>query len=623
MRNNNLGKSKMMNLETINVEGDYLDLEDLPHNCIFNKVKTGCGGTTIALRNEENYVIAVPYTELIINKLGITKAGETEWSFGNGDDKVTHQAFGLFGNFCDCKTAFQSYVTTEKVKKIICTYDKIPLLEQFMHLTEYRLLVDEFQQLLKAYAYRAKAIDGVINTFKKFKSFCFMSATPIHLDFRPRELADIEEVTAMWDKPERLHIELVETDKPYLKVANLINKYKNQGYIEVGGVRSEEAFFFINSVSDIASILAYCQLSPEDVKIVCADKEANKQKLSGYEIENSRTPAKKFTFCTCKSFEGVDFFSPTGIAFIVSSGSNKYTMLDIETDIPQIAGRLRNTCFKNLVVHFVNPKHFIHYDMPYKLYQKRQQEDIDATKEFVDWFNGKPEKYRLCIGNLIKLNKDYVQINDTDNTYLFNDRLPKLEMYNYKIYQEIYKNCNSLIKSYQKQDNDVCSYKYQHIEEDIENACHIPSFKEVYLIYSQFKKEHPNIGIVSDEINSMLSLQPLVKDAYNKLGDKKVASLRYTKCKIEDALDAIDDSKDQYNKIASILSRKLEQGFISSEELKKILQDAYNTVGMNESATAKDIKKWYETLERTRSINGVKKRGHVIVKPLFILLDAA
>lgn len=43
----------------------FLDLEDLPHNCIFNKVVTGCGGTTIALKNGENYVIAVPTLSLI------------------------------------------------------------------------------------------------------------------------------------------------------------------------------------------------------------------------------------------------------------------------------------------------------------------------------------------------------------------------------------------------------------------------------------------------------------------------------------------------------------------------------------------------------------------------------
>ena len=43
-------------------------MNDLPHDCIFNKVKTGCGATTIAIKNAENYVIAVPTTEIIENK---------------------------------------------------------------------------------------------------------------------------------------------------------------------------------------------------------------------------------------------------------------------------------------------------------------------------------------------------------------------------------------------------------------------------------------------------------------------------------------------------------------------------------------------------------------------------
>ena len=54
----------------INSQNGYLNLTDLPSNCIFNKVITGCGGTTIVLFNSENYVIAVPTTELIINKTG-------------------------------------------------------------------------------------------------------------------------------------------------------------------------------------------------------------------------------------------------------------------------------------------------------------------------------------------------------------------------------------------------------------------------------------------------------------------------------------------------------------------------------------------------------------------------
>ena len=61
----------------INSSDGFLHLRDLPHNCIFNKVVTGCGGTTVVLSNSEDYVIAVPTTELIINKTGRTNAGSS------------------------------------------------------------------------------------------------------------------------------------------------------------------------------------------------------------------------------------------------------------------------------------------------------------------------------------------------------------------------------------------------------------------------------------------------------------------------------------------------------------------------------------------------------------------
>ena len=35
---------------------------------------------------------------------------------------------------------------------------------------------------------RDKAIDGVLDNFKAFKSFCFMSATPIETDLKPNVL---------------------------------------------------------------------------------------------------------------------------------------------------------------------------------------------------------------------------------------------------------------------------------------------------------------------------------------------------------------------------------------------------------------------------------------------------
>ena len=97
----------------------YLTMADLPHNCIFNKVRTGCGGTTIALQNEENYVIAVPTTELIVNKLNSTE-----------------NLFGLYGDFASINKDLISYTKRNGVKKIICTYDKLPKLVEVVDTVE-------------------------------------------------------------------------------------------------------------------------------------------------------------------------------------------------------------------------------------------------------------------------------------------------------------------------------------------------------------------------------------------------------------------------------------------------------------------------------------------------------
>ena len=42
---------------------------ELPENCIFNKGKTGCGATTLAIENRISTLIAVPTVNLIKNKL--------------------------------------------------------------------------------------------------------------------------------------------------------------------------------------------------------------------------------------------------------------------------------------------------------------------------------------------------------------------------------------------------------------------------------------------------------------------------------------------------------------------------------------------------------------------------
>lgn len=47
---------------------DNNEMTDLPDNVILNKITTGSGMTSVALVNEQPYVIAVPLKRLIENK---------------------------------------------------------------------------------------------------------------------------------------------------------------------------------------------------------------------------------------------------------------------------------------------------------------------------------------------------------------------------------------------------------------------------------------------------------------------------------------------------------------------------------------------------------------------------
>lgn len=82
-------------------------------------------------------------------------------------------------------------------------------------------------------------------------------------------------------------------------------------------------------------------MSPNEVKIICAKNEINKKKLEGFTIGEASGTNKTFTFCTKTAFYGADFYSKAGLVVIASEGYAKSSLLDISTDIVQIAGRIR------------------------------------------------------------------------------------------------------------------------------------------------------------------------------------------------------------------------------------------------------------------------------------------
>lgn len=539
--------------EPLKIESDdgFLHLNDLPHNCIFNKVVTGCGGTTVVLQNTEDYVIAVPTTELIINKTDLTMAGISRLSYKG------IRPFGLFGKFDDALPMLKDYLNSSGTKKIMCTYDKVPRLMEYITPSSNGLLVDEYQCLLKAYSYRQKAIDGVLDNFRAFKSFCFMSATPILPSFKPNCLADVKEIQAKWDKKyvETLKVELRQTNKPYSMAANIINDYRLHGFYELNGHKSTEAFFFINSVRDIAAILKHCSLSNDEVRIICADNDENREKLIGYDISNSRSDNKMFNFITSKSFEGVDYHSKTGICFVVSSASNPHTQASIDTDIPQIAGRIRtkDNPFRNHLVHIFNTTYKkLNLDMTYEQMKAKTEASIKTAFETVDFFNHAPTKaIKDNLRENLKhdLNSLYMKYDKQGDEFIINDILPKLELYNFQVNQEIYKNGASVAKAYKENGTDIKVDDYKKLDTKIDLSDKKISFKNAFLQYTELINSNPH----APALLFLEQLQPLVKVAYEKLGVKKVRSLRYVKKSVEAALNSLDEDKDLEQRLARMM----------------------------------------------------------------------
>ena len=580
--------------EPLKIESNdgFLHLEDLPHNCIFNKVVTGCGGTTVVLQNAEDYVIAVPTTELIINKTDITTAGVSKEPY-NGI-----YPFGLFGRFDDAaERKLKDYLNSPSIKKIMCTYDKVPRLMEYIKPSNYRLLIDEYHCLLKAYSYRQKAINGVLENYKQFKSYCFMSATPILPSFKPNCLADVKEIQADWGNSlEKLTVELQQTNKPYALVANIINAYKRDGFItSEEGIRSYEAFFFINSVTDIVAILKHCNLSNEEVRIVCANNDENERKLSGYTISNSRSPNKMFNFITSKSFEGADYHSKTGLCFVVSTQSNPHTQASIDTDIPQIAGRIRtkDNPFRNFMVHIFNTTYKkLNLDMTYEQMEAKTNTALKKAKKTVEFFNSatdKDVKDNLRDHLMQNLNKWYMSYDSINDQFILNDILPKLELYNYLVNQRIYKDGISVSKGYE--DNGIETSVAEYLKVDDSISTKKISFKEAFLQYAKIMSEDSH----SPALMILEQQQPLIRQAFDKLGVERVRNLRYTKKLIEAALSCLDDDKTKEQKLALLMVELIPTAItITVANVMDKMSQAYNEIGISKKPKTKDLHQWFD-----------------------------
>lgn len=341
----------MMNLIKIDGQGKrYLSQIDefkngLPFG-IVNKVLTDVGGTYCAINCDSNYIVVVPFKDL---------ANSIELDTNN-----KYEVFKVFGG--TSKLKFKEYINSKNVKKIAVTYDSLPKLISWLEdynedLKEYKLLIDEYHLILEDMDFRDTAIIGMLDTVKEFKHYTFLSATPVNTDFEIDFFKDLPHYELEWGDIIKIKPTRVKTTKVYEAVCKLINIFNSKDGLITDDItgklaKVEELHIFMNSVEGISTILHSLEVSEDDVKIVCADTIRNGMVLGKYKVSSITEENCKINFYTKKGFQGCNVFTNNGLIVVVSDAKKDNMLIDIETSLTQIQGRLRfNDIYQNIFRH--------------------------------------------------------------------------------------------------------------------------------------------------------------------------------------------------------------------------------------------------------------------------------
>lgn len=556
-------------------------LTELPKNALFNKGKAGCGGTTIALTDNKNYIIAVPTIHLAENKA-----------------EQTNGAFAFTGR--TSVTKLKKYLQQKQVKKILVTYDSLPKLTDITGFAGFHLLVDEYHLLFTQYSFRGLAVNGVLKCFTRFDSFTFMTATPLEDDFILDELTGIDKVTASWEEPNTVMVQSVKCTNVLATVINSIQAF-------LDGTAVGNAYFFINSVDFINELIKRMGLSDEDTRVICSPYN---EKDIGLQKSNLSSEPKKINLLTSTCFEGVDLYDEHGKIFVVSDDKKQHTLLDISTSLPQITGRIRNTQYNTMITHLYSTTagELIAYEDYKKSIINEQKHAVQAIKEL-----NSLTPYTLA--GIPFVNIQYVSKGD-DGKYFLDKNQVKQTLYNYKIKSFLYSSQAAVIQETQQYGFTVKQFSSMA---EIDSAFTFTD-NELYtgLSLQEVVEELEKRGYKKHSLYTYLSeafdQYPFVKEAIDKLGFDGIRACNYKKGEIEKSL-IVMSNKDDYNKIISLLDKEnsVKPGnFISSSQLKKVLAKIYQKMDFKIAATASDIKRYFDAKETVKKVNRKSVKGFLL-----------
>jgi len=546
---------------------------------IVDKKITGCGCSSFALENSDALVLVVPTVAMINNKVA---------QYPNNRRK--EDILGVYSGVTE--VTIKDYIENTEVPKIMVTYDSFHKVASFIS-PLYHIVIDEFSDLLDAYAYRNKAINTLLTTIENFPKVSFISATPIEKEFLPTQLKNLPYTELEWDNIEKVKVTPLKTTNPIYKVKQIVAKFRDECLdIEIDGKKPQAAYFYVNSVTMIRDIIESCDLLISECRVICSNTLENKKKLGYFGISTANNPEKMFNFIISCAFKGVDIYSDTGLAFVVSNNRNKNTLVSIDTDIFQVAGRIRTETnpFRHYIIHIFNENPL---SITKEEFESIIETKIETTNDWLSLYNTGTDKQKEAAAKGFT-EDSYLARNEEGQVY-FDELLLLLEKRRYKDVIEVYKNGLSI----------NCFYEESKRFEILEN----PFIKLDFIVSKNAR------NIIKAYCNDEISLEaasnacPLIKETIGVLSKRDYKRLGFQPDKIRKEFNNLRSQEFIDKEVKNLFTL----GFYLSKDIKVILTRLYEDIGLEKKAKASDIERIFNIQATRKSVNNKTVAGYEIV----------
>jgi hypothetical protein len=525
----------------------------------------------------------------------------------------------------------------------------------------WHIVVDEYHTIIRDIFYRQNVYLDMYKrlSVEDFECVTLLTATP--LDDTTNSMIPFvknQKITRLdWEGKEMAYVDRMVCNDTIECLCGLLKLHNLGGFVEYSNPK--ELIIFMNSMSMIGKVIERCDfLTPDNVNIICADSNTNnknalsaisrklKGERSGERFEVGKVPLrhetnKTYTFCTSTAHFGVDFYSDCALTIVVCDNRYQYSVVNVDLDLPQILGRVRNQDNPNYnrCLLISNASFAEHMDYNYLL--KKHNETKERCEQYRDLIASIDEKgvkmlYAAAVSEQKKsgvdiknekiavLGTDGYLYFDYDNSgrlivemdelraramqCLYEDNITMFEnAKNFYVMSDKGGRFNTAVSELDFNNTDIAELlaNKEWIERLGERNI---AFKDICMMFYDLarKGKHRMLLVLNKAFkNRYPEIEWDLRFMNRYITKDKIKAMQYNLKKVDGVLKPLmfrENITEQVN------ARFRGVEFMSVNEVKAILQDIYDRNGLNKRATATNIIEFMDCTIISKKINGVVKK---------------